>query len=146
MSINLSHDRIPELHKQEKLLADVFDNKTSGLATVLEAWSHIRVRTIQELKGKFSEQELYAIVDAYNGTIFEPRYSCDSQFLRIQIEDSIQYSGFSQDWKFKKDEFLTKIDSLTSAQTYFLLEEVQRFWNKESAKGNSLENFVKNLL
>lgn len=136
----------PKLDLLEQRLAEVFENKSSGAEMAIDAWFCMRKYTLFELKGKFTEEELYALVDAYNGTIFEPQYASSPQFIRIQIEDSIKFSGFSQDWKFKREEFLKKIDSLTAAQSYFLLEEIQRFWNKESDKKDSLHDFVFSLV
>jgi len=52
MSINLNDKRNLKLESFEKTLADVFPNKTSGLAVVLEAWTFLRRNTIEKLEGK----------------------------------------------------------------------------------------------
>lgn len=129
----------------EGLLQSVFATKTKGAATVLDAWQYLRKNTLNELKGKFTEQELYALIDAHNGLIFEPKFA-RAELIKIEIEDTIKYSQFSQNWDFNEDEFFAKIESLSSAQAYFLLEEIQRFWNKLSAEENSLDEFVKRFI
>lgn len=141
MSITIKNDT-DRFAKIEKLLADVFYNKTQGAETAIDAWMYMRFNTIQELKGIFTERELYAMIDSYNGTIFEPQFCCNNRFLLGHIEDTYTFSGFSQNWEVDKEVLLGKIDKLTSSQTYYLLEEIQRFWEKLSREPNSLENFV----
>lgn len=114
-----------KLEKIELLLAKIFRNKTSGAEIVLDAWTHLRLRTLTELKNVFTEQELHALADAFDSITFEPQFACSSQFIKNQIEDTIQFGRFSQDWEIVIDDFLLKVDGLTSAQNYFLLEEIQ---------------------
>lgn len=130
----------------ENNLAEVFDNKTSGAETVLDAWQYLRVRTLEELKGRLTKAEWFAIIDVFNGTMIEPRFSCSNEFIKIQLEDGARYDGLDKKWKLNLKETLKKVDTLTSAQTYFLLEEVNRFWEKDSSKPNSLDDFVKKFL
>lgn len=143
MPINVFQHRNSE--RAEKALSDVYPNRTAGAETVLEAWTYMRVRSLAEIKGKFSESEIYYFVDVFNGTIIEPRFSCDNVFIVHQVQDGAKYDNLGEKWKVDIDLFVEKIKDLTSAQTFFLLEEIQRFWEKESGKKNSVENFAKQL-
>lgn len=130
----------------ENELARVYKNKTSGAETVLIAWQNLRSYTIETLKGIFTHDELLGIVDAYNETTFEPRFASHSQFLKIEMEDAEKFQNQSSKFNYDQKKILEKINKLQSAQVYFLLEEINRFWNFDSQKKNSLEEFIKKFL
>ncbi len=131
-----------KLDKIESLLAQVFDNKTAGAETVLVSWSILRTRTLSELKGIFTEQEMHALADAYSGSMFDPQFACSNQYLKVHIEDAILFEQFTQDWGIDLIELKEKIGKLTAAQSYFITEEIQRYWSKEYSNQCSLSAFA----
>lgn len=124
-------------------LKNIYGTTSSGGGSIIEAWYLLRSFAIEEIKGKFSHDEICAMLDAFNGTIIEAKYSVKSDFIKYEIEDSIRYGQFSQAWNFDEKEFYEKIDSLTSAQIFFIIERIKEFWNtEEHTKENAIDNFV----
>jgi len=128
----------------EKQIAEIFPNKTSGAETILEAWAQMRKYTLAELKGKFTRGELMCIIDLFNGTIFEPKFASHSQYLKFQIEDGERFQNQAEHFEFSYPQLLKKVETLTSAQTYFLLESINWFWYKNM--GADLDEFIESLI
>ena len=130
----------------EEKLGEIFDNKTIAGETIIDSFLYLRRNTLSEIKGIFTKEEIIGIVDLRNGTIFEPQFSCNNKFLLAELEDAEKFDSQSKNFNFDYKKLIAKIQRLTSAQIYFLLLEINRFWNKESTKENSLDNFIKDLI
>ncbi len=130
----------------EEKLGEIFDNKTTGGEIIIDSFLYLRRDTLQELKGIFTKEELTGLIALRNGTIFEPQFSCNAKFLLAELEDAEKFDNQSKNFSFDYKKLIAKIQKLTSAQVYFLLLEINRFWNKESAKENSLDDFIKKII
>jgi len=58
--------------KQAAMLAALYGNLSAGTSRAAESFAYLRNYTLNEIKGKFSGQELSALTDIFNSTIMQP--------------------------------------------------------------------------
>ncbi len=114
----------------------LYGKPTSGASRAGNAFVHLRAATLHELKGKFTRAELSAMIDNLNAVMFEPAYAANKNMLRAGIEDGQQYDGVLTKWNVSPDVLFEKINNISAAQCYFLLDEIDRFWNEPVAWGS----------
>jgi hypothetical protein len=132
----------------EKNLPEIYGKKTPGAERAVECYLYIRRHTLLELRGIFTPEELKGMVDSYNGTLMDAQWMSNKDMAVGHLEDAERFEYISQKWGFDFDKFIQKVKKLTSAQIFFLQEEINRFWNYDSAykskegSGPDLETFV----
>lgn len=129
-------------------LQKLYGNNSAGTSRAAECFPYIRRAVIAEIKGTFQINELHAIIDSFNGTIIDPQYSANKQMLIAHLEDANQYEYIGKRFNIDIQDLLKKVQELTTAQAFFLQEEIYRFWNVEEAYGNpnpNLKKFVEDL-
>lgn len=123
----------------------LYGRPTTGAARAANAFLYIRAASLHEIKGMFTRPELSAMVDNLNAVMFEPAWATNRSMLRAGIEDGQQFDGVLTKWNVNPDALYEKIETLTSAQCYFLMDEIDRFWNEPVAWGSptpELEAFL----
>jgi hypothetical protein len=131
------------LSESEKM----YGKKITGLQIAAAGYFDIQRRTLEEIRGVFTRNELYAIADNLNGVMRDPRMMCDARMLVLHLIDGEKYEGVLSKWeisapsKKKGAAFFDKLEALTSAQCYFLQDAVFRFWES----GQELEEFAASL-
>jgi hypothetical protein len=126
----------------ENVLSSIFASKTAGAETVLESFNYLRLNTLEEIKGIFTREELMSLVEMHNGIIFDARTSSNKGMLVLEIEDKEKFDKQSEQFNYDHKKLIAKIEKLTSAQVYFLILEISKMWEKGSANGDALENFL----
>lgn len=111
----------------------VYRNKCHGATIAVSFWPYLRTRTLVELKGVFSRSELCALIDIHNGTHVQPTYAYSS-IIEHQLSDGCDSSGLAEKWGIKKEDTVTKINSLTAAQTIIFLDWIRLFWEKSDVE------------
>jgi hypothetical protein len=132
----------PEIREKYTRL---YGKPTTGASRAAHAFVHLRAATLHELKGMFTRAELSAMVDNLNAVMFDPAYAANNNVLRAGIEDGQKYDGLLTNWNVDPEDIYTKIALLTAAQCYFLMDEIDRFWNEPVAWGSptpDLEAFL----
>lgn len=109
-----------------------YKNATSAATQAAESFWIIRRYALNELKGIFSKEEITALCDIFNGTIIQPEFS-NKSVLIAQLEDSEKFEDISSRHGFDYEKLQSKIEQLTSAQVFFLIHEIDRFWNDPQA-------------
>ena len=130
------------ISRAEKL----YGAKVTGLQIAVEAYFEIQRRTLFELKGRFSESEIMAIVDNMNGSMISPEFASSADILMSHLRDGNTYEGLFAKWKIDASDFESRIMALTSAQTWVLMDAVRRFWDNESTEEDALAKFAKSFL
>lgn len=102
----------------------------------------IRDHALRELEGVFNREEIIALLDMYNGTIYDTKFTAP-QFLQIHIEDAEQFESTVTRQGANLEQLIQKVKNLTHAQSLVLIEECWRFWNVGDKQ--DLEDFVKKL-
>jgi hypothetical protein len=126
-----------------KQLEEIYAKPGTGASVAAEAFVFIRRYTLRELKGVFTKEELHGIIDNLNGLIFESQFQANPQMFAVHLEDGEIYDNLSTRWGFDFDVFIKKIKNLTSAQAFFLQEEIRLFWDAEE---RNLEEFVERFI
>lgn len=112
--------------------------KVTGLQMAAEGFFQIRKRTIEELRGTFPKNEVFALCDDLNGTMLVPEYQANPSILWAHLEDGNQYEGLFAKWKIDSTAFQERIMALTAAQCFFLQDQIAQFWER----GDALDDFV----
>lgn len=107
----------------------------------------LRTTFLGELKGKFTREEWVAMVDSLNGTPFYEHHHINPLYMVIQLDDFEKLeSGVSRhgaDFSALKQ----KLEGLTTGQLYFLIREIETFWQSQvNGKPVELEEFVQQLV
>ncbi|NUU96752.1 hypothetical protein [Marinitoga sp. 1138] len=104
-----------------------------------ESWLFLKRRTLDEIKGFFEKDEIIFLVSMLNGTFFEPGM-IRKEVMIAEIEDTVRYEQPSYNPK----DLIEKINKLTYAQLFFLVEDIYHFWYDLSER--NLEEFVEKYL
>jgi len=132
--------------KTVKMIETTFDSNYNGVKVATESFFFLRSKMQNEIKGIFSENELKAIVDMFNATMFDPQLA-QKMVLKAEIEDSEIYDGTLTKWDVSKDVILAKVDNMTEAQAFFIMFEAWNFWySPEKTQPKDLDKFVKQYL
>jgi hypothetical protein len=103
-----------------------------------------RLETIKTLKGVFTREELWVIVDRFNGTMLPPifKMETDPSILYAEIEDGELYQGSAQTFGANANNLFAKIKKLTPIQCFFLRREAYNTWYGEGKNGD-IAGFLK---
>ena len=89
-----------------------------------------------------SDGELSFLVEAIKETKLSPQLA--GQQFKIFCDDAMTFRKLDDKWKIKSDEFLKKIEDLTSFQMACLEIWAKKFWFAKWKKGDkSLREYVK---
>lgn len=120
-----------------------FEGMQSGVSIIVESFDKLRLVTIAELKGYFSEAELIALTDSQNGVMLTPDFVYNKSFLLAQLEDfEMLESGISRHNADAKILF-DKIKQLSHSQVYFLVMHLHIFWQ---TGGQDLNEQIKKMM
>lgn len=121
----------------------IYGAKVTGFQEAVEGFFEIYRRTLSELKGRFTEAELSAIVDNMNGVALTKQFQARPEMLWAHLEDGNLYEGLFEKWSVDGADLREKVLALTAAQTYFLQEEAHLFWYGPGVPGlKILSEFV----
>lgn len=132
----------PETIKQ---LEQIHKNKSVGINRACEAYVNLRKYIQHDLKGKFTRDEIGYLADIQNATMFQPEFACRPDMWVANIEDAAQFDGTDEKWGVKLEDLVTKVRGLSPSESFFMQEEIDRFWNTPQAYGHmnaNLERFM----
>lgn len=123
----------------------LYTNYREGIERSLEGYLLIRERSIRRLKGLFSNDELSAMIDSFNGTMMLPEFMTNTSIFLAHMEDSFKMDYLSDRWGINCNKLTEKLKGLNDFDTYVLQEEIYRFWNEPRAYNNNLNEFLERL-
>lgn len=129
-------DRSAELYK---LLCG---NPNAGMEYIGDAFSALYRHTLDDMRGKFSREELMLMIDACNGLWLTPMMA--GQHMGAQVSDGIALDALDEKWEIDGTALNAKVAALTIFETACLELWVQAFWNQEE-HGN-IKEYVGGLL
>ncbi len=103
-----------------------FQTITGGAEMVLEGTMVNYHRALQEMKGRFSENELKSMVEVMNATMLIPMML--GQHLPLSIQDSITMDGLAEKWELDPKDFATRLAHCTNFQLATLEWWANGFW------------------
>jgi len=111
-------------------LRRLFKEQTFG--GIPEAYNAIRIYSIGEIKQiGLQWEELVAMIDSLNGCLTDPIYQCITEVLLSRLQEFEELEGGLTRNKVVPENLYLKLAKLTSAQTYFLQEEIYQWWNQD---------------
>lgn len=130
----------------EEWLQANFATKTSGAEYIIDAFHALYRRTLADLKGKFTHDELMLVIDVFNSTALTGALA--GQQLDIQVEDGLDLDGLDKKWNISKSGMIDKIKTLTLFEIACLEIWANGFWygGRYENKGGAIEDHVKRLL
>ena len=124
-------------------LSKMFKNRTEAANYAIKSYNYIRNASLKEIKGRFKREELMGLINANKGKDLPSDFKAN---VNILIEN-LSYNNtpplkIAWEYNFSFDFLVGKLKKLTSAQVYFIQEEIWRFWKYESRKVGALDDFV----
>lgn len=119
--------RISEAQLQK--LDELFRYRKEGVEVAIDSFIVLRRVALAQFKGVFTESELSALVDCFNATMLTKSMQAYKETILAQVQDSDKYEGLYSKWAIDTESFEGKINRLTELQSFFLQEELYRFWN-----------------
>lgn len=110
------------------VILNTYDSVSSGIKTILEAWKYVRSNTLDELKGIFTEDELLDLVYIFKKIPTEIKHLCKKEFVIHIVKGRLDEYRGQVDWNIDEDKFINKLDTLTSAQCFILIERIRQYW------------------
>ena len=108
-----------------KWLETTFPSVTGGAKVVLEGTMTVYRRSLQELQGIFTADELKAMIDVMKGVNL-PTFST-GKYLPSSIMDQITWEGLGERWHLD-DDFVSRLSNCTSFQIACLEWWAAGFW------------------
>lgn len=106
------------------------DNSYNGaIVDALEKAMFIESYSMDEIKGKLTEQEWKYLADSLNGTLALGSFRYSSSVLAAGVEDSDRLDGLGSKWGVDVKVLTGKLLSLTAAQIDAIHTRVEEFWN-----------------
>ena len=110
-------------------ITKIYPNSNAGSNRILQCWLPFRTRCLNQIRelGSFTANELKLMIDCHNGMIFNPQFA-STQFLSIQVQDSINLDGTDKTWEITKSDLIAKIELLLDIEAAFIIEWLTAFW------------------
>ena len=135
MRNKVSQTKLSEKTQEE--LKKLYETTYNALQNVAEGFLQLRLYTISEIKKiGFTAEELTSIIASLNGSLSDSQTSCNAKALRYELEDFETLENGISRYNANPEQLLSKIDQLTAAQTYFLQEEIYRWWGQQTVEMN----------
>lgn len=121
-----------------------------------ESWTYIRQGSIQEIKGKFTDNELLYLVEMVKDSPINYKKASNKDYILADLKYSQAYeTALVKKYNIRFEELISKVEILTSAQVFFLNDFIHLYWEKlknryiDADNGNSSENlseYIKKML
>lgn len=85
--------------------------------------------SMDEIKGKLTEQEWKYLADSLNGTLALGSFRYSNSVLAAGVEDSDRLDGLGSKWDVDVKVLTEKILAMTAAQIDVIYTRVEGFWN-----------------
>ncbi|MFH0825272.1 MAG: hypothetical protein V2B18_21180 [Pseudomonadota bacterium] len=121
----------------EKWLTTNCRNKTSGAEYILDAFPTLYARTLLDLRGKFSGNEVALLIDAFNGTMLTPQLA--GQHVIMSAADSMELDRTDEKWNVEPKDFLARLQALSHFERAVMEIFVRAYWESPET-GDGLKN------
>ena len=126
--------------QDQKIFAALYGSFYAGATHALESYLHIRRVTLREIREVFSRSEWLVMIDTLKGIMKNPQFMANPSALPAVMEHAKLYNKVSIKLGVENyHEFLNKLNKLTSAQAFFTLDEIFRFWEDDK---RDIEQFI----
>lgn len=131
--------------QDEKDLIEIYKTRYDGAQKAIEGFLAIRTYSLSELRrANFTTNELTAIISSLNGTMASgARMQCNQGAFIAHMEDFESLESGISLYGANPVALYEKIKTLTSAQVYFLQDEIYNWWERCETQG--IADFAKTL-
>lgn len=119
-----------KLHRQiENRASDKYGETFNAIANRdIERFYDLLEMQRRDLIKNFSENELKLILDASNGTLFDP-VEVSVQNIHIGIEDAIEFDGLDVKWNVEGEQLIKKLSDIDYLTAMALIDFIEYFWH-----------------
>lgn len=115
-------------------LVNYFRQGEEGVSYIVDAFACLYEKTLKEIKGKLSEQELYMITDVFSGmSLTSHEAGC---YLMQECAKEIKMDQVDVKWKVDKEALAQKLSQLTAFQVCCLEIWASSYWHRVSDNQN----------
>jgi hypothetical protein len=126
-------------------LSKHFSTINAGAEYVLDGFPMLYNRALHEIKGRFTEEELSFLVEAFKDTKLGAQLA--GQQLRVYCDDAMTFRKLDEKWHLERDGLLQKIREMPSFQTACLEIWARTYWFRKWNKGEkAMREYVAALL
>lgn len=125
------------------MLSEIDSKAATAVQSIIEMFLFMRRATLKEIKGKFTTEEITALVDSLNGLLPTWQLMVNPSVLIAHMQDAEEMEGSIRRHNADPEKLIEKLKLLTSAQATIMQFEIINFWNDPS---RDLEKFIKELL
>lgn len=129
----------------ENWLSSISEAPTSAVQTAIEVFMQLHRKTLNELKNKFSREEIIGMADSMNGLLPTWQLMVNPQVFAAHTEDAERYENAISKHGANFETLIDKIETLTPAQATILQLELWSFWNRSETTSPDLEILIKKL-
>lgn len=126
----------------------LFSSLNAGLTYTLESFPALYRRTLHDLRGTFSRNELMLMVDVFNSTALTAPMA--GQHIIVQVADGCDLDRLDKKWGIEKTAMIEKLRALPIFALSCLEILANGFWYRQGAEtfrsGEDLEKWVGQLL
>ena len=123
--------------------AKLYGFKTTGIQEAIDSFLYLRMHTIREIRGTFTESELLALTDFLRRMpIEDPLLRINKDTLITLLLDNSELHDLSISHEIVYNDLKPKLEKLTAAQVYFLQSEIARYWKVNKGKRYNIDQFI----
>jgi len=119
-----------------------FKDRTEAVQYAIDSYFFLRRASLREIKGIFTKEEFIGLVQCSKGKNLTSELKADKTVYMAFLKSQNEFSRIGWKYGFSFDKLLDKIGKLSSAQIYFIQEEIWRYWKYESRKVGAIDDFI----
>jgi hypothetical protein len=113
----------------EKFFQQIDPKPTTAANTVIEIYTWLHRATCNELRGRFTREEIMALANSFKGLMPTWQLMVNPAVLVTHTEDAERYQYSASMYNTDPVALIQKLKVLTSAQATVLQLELVNFWN-----------------
>jgi hypothetical protein len=127
--------------QERKLLRLNGENLREEANVALQTFLYLNRAFLKDIKGLFTREEIIAILDNFNGTMYKPQWAIIKEGYIASLEDGDELDNLGARQNCDITKLIDKIRNLSIIHVALWQYEIYRFWNTEYYK-NDIDNFV----
>ena len=123
--------RLPK--DREEFLSSYSVSINNAIVRVIDEFRQIKLTSMHELKGVFTEDEWKFFFDSFNGSLIDGVFRTNIGAFIANCEDSEKYEGSATRWNVNIDDISKKANQLKGANIDAIYSRIEMFWNTPQA-------------
>jgi len=119
-------------------------NPSGAASYIVESFRNLYRQTLLKIKGLFTPEDLYLMLNVANGTILTP--SIAGQQLLPSVEDGIALDSLDTCYETNGPALIEKMKTLSIPERAILEIWLKGFWEQNGIKGLTIEDYIKPLI